>query len=182
MERLKERRMFVDSRGSRTVPQIASQARRHQREHGLALLIVDYIGLIMPTDARVPRHEQLGQISRGLKRLGGDLNVPVLALCQLSRAGSADGVRPQLHMLRESGELENNADVVMFLFRERHEEAGHFGEPIETELIIEKNRSGPTGVVKLLWQKHLVRFDEVANDWDRPEDSFEDPFEGSAEF
>lgn len=158
----------VDDRGGRTISSISAQARKHVRRHGLGLLVVDYLGLVEPSDKRSSRYEQLGTISRGLKLIAKNLRIPVLALCQLNRQADADGVRPQLHHLRESGNLEQDADVVMFIHRERDAQ--------DAELIIAKNRSGPTGVVNLLWDHKIVRYDSQA--WKRAE--VYDPTEGAS--
>lgn len=152
---LGHKRMFrVDDRGGRTIASIAAQARKHHRRKPLGLLIVDYVGLIEPADKRIARHEQIGSISRGLKLLAKNLNIPVLGLSQLSRQASGEGVRPQLHHLRESGSLEQDSDVVLFIHRDR--------DKSETTLIVEKNRSGKIGEVQLTWNNDIVRFDSSA--------------------
>ncbi len=153
MNSLSERRMFVDDRTGRNVAQIAAQVRKHKRRHGLDLLVVDYIQLVAPMDRKATRNDQLGEISRGLKLIAKNLDIPVVALSQLSRAGSGEGTRPQLHHLRDSGCLEQDADVVMFIHRARDSD--------DAELLIEKNRSGPTGSVKMTWNREYVRYDEV---------------------
>lgn len=159
---LSQRQMYVDDRVGRNISQIAAAARRHKLKFGLDLLIVDYIQLISPTDRKVSRNEQIGEISRGLKLVAKSLEIPVIALSQLNRAGSSEGIRPQLYHLRESGSIEQDSDVVAFIFRDRHKR--------ETELLIEKNRSGPTGVVKLNWIPELVKFEEVP--WDSGAEDF----------
>jgi replicative DNA helicase len=141
----------VDDRGGRTIASITSQARRHHRKHGLRLLVVDYLGLVEPPDRRVSRYDQLGAISRGLKLIAKNLKIPVIALSQLNRKADEEGVRPQLHHLRESGNLEQDADVVLLIHRGR--------EDVKTELIIPKNRSGKIGVVELEWNSDIVRYD-----------------------
>lgn len=144
----------VDDRGGRTVSSIAGQARKHLRKYGLSLLVVDYLGLIEPADKRVSRYEQIGSISRGLKLIAKNLKIPVLTLCQLNRQADGDGVKPQLHHLREAGNLEQDSDVVMFIHRDRH--------GTDTELLIEKNRSGKCGMVKLIWNSNFVKYDSAA--------------------
>lgn len=160
LQEVSQRKFKVDDRGGRTVASIAAQARKHHRKTGLGMLIVDYIGLIEPVDKRIARHEQIGSISRGLKLLAKDLRIPVLGLSQLSRQASGEGVRPQLHHLRESGSLEQDSDVVMFIHRDRHKD--------ETKLIVEKNRSGKIGEVDLTWNNTIVRFDAPAQEWFDP--------------
>lgn len=141
----------VDDRGGRTISTISAQARKLHRKRQLGFLVVDYVGLVMPADPRMARYEQLGTISRGLKLIAKNLGIPVLALSQLSRQADGDGVRPQLHHLRESGNLEQDSDVVLLLHRARHQ--------AETQLLIEKNRSGRCGSIDLIWNPKFVRYD-----------------------
>ena len=158
MNLLSQRRLSVDDRTGRNIAQIASQVRRHKRKHGLDLLVVDYLQLVSPTDRRMPRHEQIGEISRGLKLLAKSLDIPVVALSQLSRAGSTDNVRPQLWHLKESSSIEQDADVVMFIHKQK--------DSSSAELIVAKNRSGRVGDVSLVWSSEFVRFDDTNNDFD----------------
>ncbi|MAH47128.1 hypothetical protein CMI37_14975 [Candidatus Pacearchaeota archaeon] len=158
---------------------IRAMSRLQHAQDPLRMIVVDYIGLVRPTDWRRPRHEQVSQVSADLKALAKELSVPVLALCQLNR--EADGARPRLSHLRESGSIEQDADVVMFI----HQEKG------ETELIIAKHRHGETGSVQMNWNPASVRFSDYGRweppppdaeilqdsdrmgDWDRTGDLFE---------
>ncbi len=139
----------------------------------LGLIIVDYMQLMRPDDPRAGRVEQVGQISRGLKVLARELEVPVIGLSQLSRApelrtGPQQG-RPMLSDLRESGSIEQDADVVAFIYREAiyKEEA----DPSEAELIIAKHRNGPTGSVEMVFLEQYPRFvDKAHGNMERPVD------------
>jgi replicative DNA helicase len=157
--------LIVDDSPGTTVAQIRAKARRIvSREGPLALIAVDYLQL-MGGDAR-PENRQLevSEISRKLKLLAREFNVPVVALSQLSRQlESRPDKRPMLSDLRESGALEQDADVVMFLFRpEVHDpDPNNRGK---AELILAKHRAGPTGTVHLAWISTLTRFENIATD------------------
>lgn len=141
---------------SERADQFEAASRQLQYQHGLDLIVVDYLQL-METKAQ-SREQEISQLSRRLKRLATSLRVPVLALSQLNRNIEArTSKRPQLSDLRESGSLEQDADIVMLLWRE-----GYYSEeadPTEAELIIAKNRNGPTGFVRLIWQAECARFE-----------------------
>ncbi len=126
--------------------QLRAISRRDQALHGLGLLVVDYIGLIRPTDARRPRHEQVAEISQSLKNIAKELSIPVLALSQLNR--EADGSEPRLSNLRESGAVEQDADVVLLL------------HPSDdgVQLICAKHRHGEVGRTGIQWSKDHLRF------------------------
>lgn len=159
--------LYVDDSPTRTVSEIASAARRIQRTHNghLGLIVIDYLQLIEPDNARDPRQEQVARIARRLKGLARDLKVPVLCLAQLNRQaeGSADH-RPKLSHLRESGAIEQDADVVMFIHREEYYRRGEDAEQFAglAEIIIAKQRNGPVGEIEVLWQKDFTRFVDKA--------------------
>lgn len=159
--------LYVDDSPTRTVSEIASAARRIQRNHDgrLGLIVIDYLQLIEPDNPRDPRQEQVARIARRLKGLARDLKVPVLCLAQLNRQteGSSDH-RPKLSHLRESGAIEQDADVVMFIHREEYYRRGEDAEQFAglAEIIIAKQRNGPVGEVELLWQKDFTRFVDKA--------------------
>ncbi len=155
--------LYVDDSPSRTVTEIAAAARRVKKKEGrLGLVVIDYLQLIEPDNSRDPRQEQVAKIARRLKGLARELEVPVLCLAQLNRQAEAtkDNHRPRLSHLRESGAIEQDADVVMFVHREEYFRTGEEQEEVagEAEIIIAKQRNGPVGVVKLLWQKDFTRF------------------------
>ena len=150
---------WIIDRPSLTTADIRREARRLHRRSGLALLIVDYLGRVTPADVRVKRYEQVGQISGDLKRLSRELEIPVLLLAQLNREveGTADH-RPRLSHLRESGETEQDADVVAFLHRPEVYKPDDPDLHGQAELIVEKNRNGPTGKFTLGWDSMSTTF------------------------
>lgn len=141
------------------VPQMAGIARRMKRKHGLGLVIVDYLQIITPNDRRAPRWEQVAQVSRDLKILAGDLNVPVVALAQLNREVESrpDG-RPRLADLREAGNIEQDADTVLMLYRHPHQDDQR--EVIRVGVIVAKQRNGSLGEVELEYVRPHLRFRE----------------------
>jgi replicative DNA helicase len=169
MSRLSEARIFIDDTPAMSIIEMRSKSRRLKSEHGLDLLIIDYMQLMSGTTGRPQRFEnrqqEISAISRALKALAKELSVPVLALSQLSRAPEQrrGDHRPQLSDLRESGSIEQDADVVLFVFREdlyrKDEEEEDTGI---AEVIIGKQRNGPTGVVKLAFIDQWTRFENPA--------------------
>ena len=156
--RLSEARVFIDDTASLGVLEMRAKARRLKAEHGLDLLMVDYLQLMQGRGRFENRTQELASISRALKGLAKELNVPVIALSQLSRAPeSRTNRRPQLADLRESGALEQDADVVMFVFREEQYSPTPENENL-AEIIIGKQRNGPTGTVRLAFLKQFTRF------------------------
>ena len=124
--------------------------------YNVKIIFIDYITLITGENASIPRHEQIAEISRSLKSLARELNIPVVALSQLTR--DAEGKKPGLADIRESGSLEQDADVVMFLHRERADTSEDEAKPIPTELILAKQRNGPIGTVPLLFLSQYTTF------------------------
>ncbi|HEY3884248.1 MAG TPA: replicative DNA helicase [Vicinamibacterales bacterium] len=164
---LAEARVFIDDTASIGVLEMRAKARRLQAEHGLHLLIIDYIQLMQGRGRFDSRQQELASISRSLKGLAKELKVPIVALSQLSRAPETrSDHRPQLSDLRESGALEQDADLVMFIFREDQyrSEDGQANQEAEgiAEIIIGKQRNGPTGVAKLAFIKEHTRFENLA--------------------
>jgi replicative DNA helicase len=156
--------LFIDDTPSRTVTEIAAVARRMQRQQGLGLVVVDYLQLIEPADAREARHQQVAVMTRRLKGLARELEIPVLCVAQLNR--QADGsTRPKLTHLRESGAIEQDADVVMFVHRDEYyaddaeQQADQKGK---AEVLLRKQRNGPTGDVKLTWREEYTTFEDRA--------------------
>ena len=171
-----------DQTGGISIAQLAARARKLKRQKGLGLLIVDYLQLLTghkrQSEGRV---QEVSEITTGLKALAKELNVPILALSQLSRqVEQRDDKRPQLSDLRESGSIEQDADVVMFVFREEYyverkkpaENDSKFGEWMQemarvhgkAEVIIGKQRHGPVGSVQLSFEANLTRFSNLARD------------------
>jgi replicative DNA helicase len=180
--------LFIDETGGLSVAQLAARARRLKRQRGLDLLVVDYIQLLQGSSRRAQenRVQEVTEITTNLKALAKELNVPIMALSQLSRqVENRDDKRPQLSDLRESGSIEQDADVVMFVFREEYyltnkeprpgtddhikwqtEMAAVHGK---AEVIIGKQRHGPTGTVNLQFDAAVTRFDNLAHDLAAPE-------------
>ncbi len=160
--------LFIDDSPSRTVAEIASTARRiKRRQNGLGLVVVDYLQLIEPDRSTDPRQEQVAKIARRLKGLARELKVPVLCLSQLNRqAEDSRDHRPRMSHLRESGAIEQDADVVMFVHREEYYLRGEARDEVagQAQIIIEKQRNGPTGEIDLSWLKEFTRFEDRAPD------------------
>jgi replicative DNA helicase len=161
MERLHGAKLFIDDTAGIGVLEMRAKARRLAAEHGLDLIVVDYLQLMQGKGHFENRVLELASISRGLKALAKELNVPVIALSQLSRAPEArPGKRPMLSDLRESGALEQDADVVIMIYREEMYERTDENDGI-AELILAKQRNGPTGTVKLAFLKQFTRFQNL---------------------
>ncbi len=178
--------LFIDDTPALPINQIASRSRRLKRTHGLDLIVVDYLQLVRPTNLRDSRVNEITEITQGLKALAKELDVPVIAVSQLSRqVENRDDKRPLLSDLRESGSIEQDADVVMFVFREEYyeerkkppeensEELGKWLEKMEkihgvAEVIIGKQRHGPIGNVELSFEGKFTRFRDPARDRDKP--------------
>ena len=165
---LAEARVFIDDSASIGVLEMRAKARRLKAEHGLHLLIIDYIQLMQGRGRFESRQAELASISRSLKGLAKELNVPIVALSQLSRAPETrSDHRPQLSDLRESGALEQDADVVMFIYRsdQYRDDDGQPNQEAQgvAEIIIGKQRNGPTGTAKLAFIKEFTRFENLAH-------------------
>ena len=180
--------LYIDETGGISIAQLTARARRLKRQRGLDLLVIDYIQLLTGSSRRAQegRVQEVTEITTGLKALAKELNVPILALSQLSRqVESRDDKRPQLSDLRESGSIEQDADVVLFIFREeyylknkepRPGSEEHFKWLAEmeqvhgkAELIIGKQRHGPTGTVQLHFDANVTRFSDLADAGRLPE-------------
>jgi replicative DNA helicase len=164
--RLHDAKVFIDDTPSVGILEMRAKSRRLKLEHGLDMLVVDYLQLMQGRGRFESRQQELASISRALKILAKELEIPILALSQLSRATEtrADH-RPQLSDLRESGALEQDADIVMFIFREEmYLVEGQVNPETEgiAEIIIGKQRNGPTGVAKLAFLKQYTRFENLA--------------------
>lgn len=173
--RLSQAPLWIDDTPSRTCSEIAACARRLKRREKLGLVVIDYMQLIQPDDPRDPRQEQVAKMARRLKCLARELKVPVLCLAQLNRRADEgkDSHRPKLSQLRESGAIEQDADVVMFIWRdwETPEEAREKGKEGVVNVSIAKQRNGPTGDVELAWFDKYTRFENLAQ---KPYEEFGD--------
>jgi replicative DNA helicase len=187
---------FIDDTPALSIAALRTRARRLKRTHGLGLIIVDYLQLLAPSGKtrQENRVQEVSEITRGLKTLAKELDVPVVALSQLSRAvEQREDKRPQLADLRESGSIEQDADVVMFIYRDDYylmreepkrrdnETNDHFNQRTEdwkqrceqnygkAEVIVAKQRHGPTGIVRLAFEGQFTKFDNLPADIDRPD-------------
>ena len=159
MAKLSEASIHIDDQPGNNILKMRSSARRLKNEHGLDLLIVDYLQLMSPTSSKASDSmvQQVTEISRSLKILARELDVPVLALSQLSRAVEQRGGKPRLSDLRDSGSIEQDADVVMFIHRE--DKINKESErPNIAEIMVEKHRNGPVGSCELYFDGQHVRF------------------------
>jgi len=173
--------LFIDDTPSIPIAQLAARARRLKRTHGLDLLIIDYVQLVRGTAEN--RVQEIAEITMGLKAIAKELNIPVIALSQLSRqVENREDKRPQLSDLRESGSIEQDADVVMFVFREEYyverekpsddrlEEMAAWQERMErlhgkAEVVIGKQRHGPIGSIELSFEGRFTRFGNLVKPW-----------------
>ena len=175
--------LYIDDTAALPISHLAARARRLKRTHGLDVLIVDYLQLVRPASAKDNRVNEVSEITQGLKAIAKELDIPVVALSQLSRqVENREDKRPQLSDLRESGSIEQDADVVMFVYRgeyykEREKPADHETEKMmawqaemeelhgKAELIIGKQRHGPIGSIDLAFEGRFTKFSDLAKSW-----------------
>jgi replicative DNA helicase len=152
-------KLFIDDTAAQGMLRIAANARRLKRRQGIEVVVIDYLQLIEPDNRRDPRQEQVAQVSRRLKFLAKELNIPVVALAQVNRSSEdRQDHRPRLADLRESGSIEQDADTVLLLHRpDRYEPGQHEGI---IEVIVGKQRNGPTGEVTLAYLKQFMRYED----------------------
>jgi replicative DNA helicase len=151
--------LFIDDSSSLSIMQLRAKARRVHARNKLGLIIVDYLQLLSPTDSRVPREQQVAEASRGLKALAKELDVPVLVLSQLNRSSEKENRAPRLADLRESGSIEQDADVVLMLARPKDADEKFQVAADSAELIVAKQRNGPVGELRLTFLKDITRFE-----------------------
>ena len=173
--------LYIDDTGGISIAQIAARARRLKREKNIGLIIIDYLQLVEPSRRHDNRVQEITEVTKGLKTLAKELNVPVLALSQLSRGVDArDDKRPVLSDLRESGSIEQDADVVMFVYREeyylksREPEPGSPNMPSgwrrcerahrRAEVLVEKHRHGATNKIDLFFDDRFTRFSNLVQE------------------
>ncbi|MCC6206102.1 MAG: replicative DNA helicase, partial [Hyphomicrobiales bacterium] len=180
--------LFIDATGGISIAQLAARARRLKRQRGLDVIVIDYVQLMQGSSAKSSQNrvQEITEITTGLKALAKELGVPIIALSQLSRqVESRDDKRPQLSDLRESGSIEQDADVVLFVYREEYYLKNKEPKPGsdeyikwegemndargKAEIIIAKQRHGPTGTVPLGFQGEFTRFFDLADDSHLPE-------------
>ena len=160
--KVRNAKLFIDPTGGISISELRAKARRLKSEHDIQLIVIDYLQL-MHADSRVDgRQQEVAEISGGIKKLAKDLQVPILVLAQLNREidkNASANARPKLAHLRESGAIEQDADIVCFLHRNRDDAKNLAdGASVEAEWIIEKNRNGQTGMVKLLFYPSRMEF------------------------
>jgi replicative DNA helicase len=180
--------LYIDDTPALPISQLAARARRLKRTHGLDVLIIDYLQLVRPASAKDSRVNEVSEITQGMKAIAKELNIPVIALSQLSRqVENREDKRPQLSDLRESGSIEQDADVVMFVFREEYykerekpgdhdlEKMAKWQEEMDrlhgrAEVIIGKQRHGPIGSVDLSFEGRFTRFGNIIKPWQQQDD------------
>ncbi|NTU54248.1 MAG: replicative DNA helicase [Chlorobiaceae bacterium] len=178
MDALADAKLFIDDTAGISIMELSAKTRRMKQEHGIGMVVVDYLQLVTPVrDGRSNREQEIALISRSLKALAKELNIPIIALAQLNRSveqRSGDR-RPQLSDLRESGSIEQDADMVMFLSRPEMYGTKNFEDGSSTkdiaEVIIGKQRNGPIGNIRLLFLKNYGRFQSTANSYLTAEES-----------
>ncbi len=151
--------IYIDDSSALSIMQLRAKARRLHSRNPLGFIVVDYLQLLSPTDPRVPREQQVAEASRGLKALAKELEVPVLVLSQLNRSSEKDNRTPKLSDLRESGSIEQDADVVLMLARPRDADEKFQVAADSAELIVAKQRNGPVGELKLTFLRDITRFE-----------------------
>ena len=151
--------IYIDDSSALSIMQLRAKARRIHARHPLGFIVVDYLQLLAPTDSKMPREQQVAEASRGLKSLAKELNLPVLVLSQLNRSSEKENRTPKLADLRESGSIEQDADVVLMLARPRDADEKFQVAADSAELIVAKQRNGPVGELKLTFLRDITRFE-----------------------
>lgn len=160
-ERLEHAPLFIDDEPLMSIARLRSQARRIKGQHGADLIVLDYLGL-MQTDKSESRQQAIAELSRNLKLLARELQTPIIALCQLNRnLEHREDRRPTLADLRDSGAIEQDADVVMFIYRDEVYNPGS-GDKGIAEILVPKHRNGPTGETRLAFIERLSAFEDIA--------------------
>ena len=165
MNLLHKSHIFIDETPALSPSEMRARARRLKREHDIGMIVVDYLQLMQVPDSRENRATEIAEISRSLKAIAKELNIPVVALSQLNRAlEQRPNKRPVMADLRESGSIEQDADLILFIYRDEiyNPETPEKGK---AEIIIGKHRNGPTGTVNLAFQGQWLRFANYAPDY-----------------
>ena len=170
LSQLMDSRLFIDDSAGVNLMDIHQKLRKLKQQHGLGLVIIDYLQLMSGRGRFENRNQEVSAISRGLKLLSKELSVPIIALSQLSRATEArqGDHRPQLSDLRESGSIEQDADMVAFVYREEYYKPDREDLRGQAELILSKQRNGPTGRVNLIFLREYTKFENPASVFDEP--------------
>ena len=166
VKELEQAPLWIDDASSATILDLRAKARRIDTKHRLGLIVIDYLQLLRGSDPRAPREQQIAEISRGVKGMAKELDVPVVVLSQLNRESERESRDPRLSDLRESGSIEQDADVVMILHRPKKRDeddavpdTGIVGDVDQIKLIIAKQRNGPIGDVDLSFIRRYTRFE-----------------------
>ena len=155
--------LYIVDRPNMPLIDLRAMARRMKTNQKIEIIFIDYIGLIATENSSAPVYEQVSEISKSLKALARELNIPIVALCQVAR--DAEGNEPSLNQLRGSGSIEQDADVVMFIHRERKKQEDGEAEPVQdAKIIVAKQRNGPIGDVPLLFLSSITRFENKTNE------------------
>ena len=165
---LKKAPLWIDESSGISITEMRAKARRMYNKHKLGLIIIDYLQLLGSSDSRTPREQQISEISRGIKAMAKELSVPVIVLSQLNRDSEKEKRQPKLSDLRESGSIEQDADVVLMLSKRRDSDENKevLSDVVPRDLIISKQRNGPVGIVPLLFRKSLTRFENYTQKFD----------------
>jgi replicative DNA helicase len=165
---IKKAPLWIDESTNITILEMRAKARRIKAQCDLGFIVIDYLQLIAGTDPKAPREQQISEISRGLKAMAKELNVPVLVLSQLNRESEKERRQPRLSDLRESGAIEQDADLVLLLSKKIKEDTNVQENLNDTcvlrELIIAKQRNGPVGIIPLVFLKHFTRFENYTGE------------------
>lgn len=151
--------LYIDDSSHLSIMELRAKARRIHARRKLGLIVVDYLQLLSPTDPQVPREQQVAEASRGLKALAKELDLPVIVLSQLNRSSEKENRAPKLADLRESGSIEQDADVVLMLARPKDADERFQVAADTADLIVAKQRNGPVGELKLTFQRDITRFE-----------------------
>jgi replicative DNA helicase len=152
LSRIASSPLYIDDTGTLKISDLVTKARRMKYVNNVEIIFIDYFGLIDNSNSKIPRWEQMSEVSRSIKGLSKELHIPIVVLSQVVR--DKEGKKPTLSDLRETGSIEQDSDVVMFLHRDREE----YAEEIQTSLIVAKNRNGPIGVCDLIYKPKITKF------------------------
>jgi replicative DNA helicase len=161
-DELSKSSLFIDDSSHLTIMELRAKARRLYARYKLGMIIVDYLQLLSSADSQTPREQQVAEISRGLKAMAKELDLPVLVLSQLNRSSEKENRAPRLSDLRESGSIEQDADVVLMLARPKDADEKYQTAADAADLIVAKQRNGPVGELKLTFLKDTTRFENYA--------------------
>jgi replicative DNA helicase len=159
---LREARLYIDETGALSPLELRARARRLASQHDIQMIVVDYIQLMQVPGTRENRTNEVSEITRSLKALAKELKIPIIALSQLSRANEKENRKPKLSDLRDSGGIEQDADMVLFIYRDEAPK-DEVEDRTRAEIIIGKQRSGPTGHFELLFLGQYTKFDNPAD-------------------